>query len=319
MFKEPKCSYPEQVASANFVPPGSGIGLSIVDLFFGTLLIQILQSLFSPKFDRIFEAVTLLGNDAFLVGLTAIIYWCFDKRRGRLLTYVLFLGAFLNFFLKVLIPWPRPPVELRIVEKGEASYGFPSGNAQDATTFWAWVSLDFRKRTLSLLGTVIVLAVGISRIYLGVHYLAQVVGGWGIGLAVVGLGMMIRRRIRWERDGVNVKWQVFFAFATLIRLVLAIIFGAVGEINPGQIGGYLFAFALGAIVEERYIRLGAATGVSRKILRIIIGGAIVATLVFALNQILPLTSLIPAFANSFVRGLAVVLISPAIFKAIERR
>jgi len=300
-------------------PQGTEKALSLADLLFSTQLIQILQSLLSPRFDRIFEAITLLGNDAFLVGLTAIVYWCFDKRRGRLVTYILFLGAYLNFFLKVLIPWPRPPVELRIVEKSESSYGFPSGNTQDATTFWTWVSLDFRKRVLAVLGTVIVLAVGISRIYLGVHYPAQVIGGWAIGFAVAGLGIITVKRIPWGGKEIHVTGQVLFAFATLIPLLIAVILGAAGEINPGQIGGYLFAFSLGTIVEERYVRFGTEIRASRKAVRVVIGGVIVGSLVLALDPILPLTYLVSAFANSFIRGLAVVLISPAVFKIIERR
>ncbi len=293
--------------------------MSVADLLFGTQLIQLLQSLLSPGFDRIFEAITLLGNDAFLVALTATVYWCFDKRRGRLVTYILFFGAYLNFFLKVLIPWPRPPAELRIVEKTESSYGFPSGNTQDATTFWTWISLDFRKRILPVLGTVIVLAIGISRIYLGVHYPAQVIGGWAIGFAVAGLGMITLKRMRWNGGEVHATKQVLFAFMTLIPLSISVLLGAAGEINPGQIGGYLFAFPLGVIVEERYVRFGTEISASRKIIRIIIGGVIVGGLVFALGPILPLAYLVSAFANSFIRGIAVVLIAPAVFKVIERK
>lgn len=291
--------------------------LSFGDLLFGTQLIQILQNLLSPGFDRVFEAVTMLGNDAFLVGLTATVYWCFDKRRGRQVTYILFLGAYLNLFLKVLIPWPRPPVELRIVEKNESSYGFPSGNAQDTTTFWTWISLSFRKRIIAVLGTAMVLAVGISRIYLGVHYPAQVIGGWAIGFAVAGLGMIAMKRLRWDGKAVQATEQLVFAFVTLIPLLIAVLLGAASEINPGQIGGYLFAFSLGVIVEERYVRFGTEISPSKRILRIIIGGAMVGGLVFALDTMLPLAYLVSAFANSFIRGLAVVLIVPAVFKIIE--
>ena len=292
--------------------------MSLADLLFGTQLIEMLQSLLAPGFNLIFMAITLLGNDAVLVGLTAVIYWCFDKRRGRLVTYALFFGAYVNFFLKILVPWPRPPAALRIVEKNETSYGFPSGNAQDSTTFWTWISLDFRKLLLAILGAVIVLAVGISRVYLGVHYPAQVIGGWVIGFAIAGLGALIIRHFPTQSRETRPVSQLLFAFTTLIPLVIAVKMGAAGEINPAQLGGYLFAFSLGAVAEERYVSFKTDISYARRILRIAVGGGIVGFLVIALGPILPLTYLIPAFANSFIRGLAVVLIAPMVFKIIER-
>ncbi len=293
--------------------------MSLAELLFSTQLIEILQSLLAPEFNLIFFAITLLGSDAVLVGLTAIVYWCVDKRRGRLVTYVLFLGAYLNFFLKILIPWPRPPVNFRIVEKDVTGYGFPSGHAQDAATFWAWISLDFRKRTLAVLGTMIVLAVGISRIYLGLHYPAQVVGGWLIGFSVAWLGTLALRHLPTRDKAIQSSHHLLFAFATLIPMGIAVAVGAVGEINAGQVGGYLFAFSLGAIAEDRYVGFRTDISGTRKIVRIAIGGGILGLLVLALGPILPMSHLGPSFANSFIRGLAVVLVVPWIFKIIERK
>ena len=80
--------------------------MSFRELLYGTQLIEILQDLFSPQFDWIFVAITSLGDGTVLVGLGAAIYWCFDKPRGRLVTYILLSGAYLNLFLKILVPWP---------------------------------------------------------------------------------------------------------------------------------------------------------------------------------------------------------------------
>lgn len=293
--------------------------MSFAGLLFGTQLIRALQILLAPAFNQVFIAITLLGNDAVLSGLCAVVYWSFDKRRGRLVTYVLFFGAYLNFLLKVLIPWPRPPAQLRIVERNEMSNGFPSGHAQDTATFWGWLSLDFKKRILPAMGVLVVVAVGISRIYLGVHYPAQVIGGWLIGLAVpiavwLALGQSLKSSGR-----IQFGPQVLFAAATLIPLFLAVGLGATGEVNPGQIGGYLFGFSLGAIAEDRYVGFKTDVGSGRKILRIVIGGAIIGALFLGLDKILPATLLISSFINSLILGVAVVLVAPAVFKIIERK
>jgi len=246
------------------------------------------------------------------------VYWCFDKPRGRLVTYVLLLGAYLNLFLKLLIPWPRPPVNLRIVEKGETSYGFPSGHAQDSTTFWTWISLDLRKRILGIVGTVIVLAVGISRIYLGLHYPAQVIGGWVIGLAVAGIGMRITHYLPSRSQRISKIPQVLFAFATLAPAVVAVALGGAGDVNPARIGGYLFGFSLGSLAEDRYIRFTTRIDHPQKAIRIVVGGAITGFLVLVLGRVIPDAYLIPSLVQSVVLGLTVALVAPSLFSAIER-
>ena len=292
--------------------------MSFADLLFGPELIQFLQSLFGAEFNRIFVGISLLGNDEVLVGLCAIVYWCFDKRRGRLVTYILLFGAYLNFYFKILVPSPRPPVDLRIAERNETSFGFPSGHAQDSTTFWTWISFDFRKRMLAVLGTLIVAAIGISRIYLGVHYPGQVIGGWVIGFAFAGLCALIIQQLPAPTGRVQAVQQALFAIASLIPTFLAVWLGAVGEVNPGLVGGYLFGFSLGAIAEDRFVSFRTDVTTAKRILRIIIGGAMTSLVVLALGRIVPDSSLISSFADSFIRGLTVVLIAPAIFKIVER-
>jgi len=292
--------------------------LSLTGLLFGTELIEILQGLFAPQFDSIFESISLLGSDAVLVALSSMIYWCLDKRRGRTVTYVLFMGAYLNFFLKFLVPWPRPPVEYHIVEKSEIQHGFPSGHAQDSATFWSWIGLDFRKRILPILGMVIVVAVGLSRIYLGVHYPGQVIGGWIIGVAVAGLGMVFLRRLPFRMNEMQAIPQVSFAFVALVPILVAIGLGAAGEVNPIHIGGYLFGFSLGALAEDRYVRFKTEITSAKRILRVVVGSATTGFFVLVLDSILPETGMITGFINAVMRGLTVVVIAPAIFKVIER-
>jgi len=281
-------------------------------------LIEILQSLFAHEFDWIFVAITLLGNDMFLAGLSALVYWCSDKSRGRIVTYVLFFGAYLNFFLKILVPWPRPPVELRMIEKNETSYGFPSGHVQDSTTFWTWIALDLRRWTLAALGVAIVAAVGISRIYLGVHYPAQVIGGYTIGLVVAVIGMFLMQYLPAQTKENSPMLESLFGIAILIPLTVVAVLGVIAEGNPGRIGGYLFGFWLGTLAEARFVGFTTDVTGAQKILRIAIGGVVTGVSVLVLGLILPESYLVPSFASSLIQGLTVALIVPLVFRRIER-
>lgn len=278
-----------------------------------------LQGMFAPEFNWIFLAITLLGSDVVLVGLSAAVYWCVDKPRGRLVTYILLLSAYLNYFLKIFVLWPRPPVGLRIAEKNETSYGFPSGHAQDSTTFWTWIALGFRKRILSVLGAITVAAVGISRIYLGLHYPAQVIGGWVIGLAVAGFATLVLRHIPQRNKEIRVIPQLLFAISTLVPLAIAAALNAADIVNAAQIGGYLFGFSIGTLAEDRYVHFTIDIGLRQRIIRLVVGGALTGALVLALGPILPDNYLISSFANSVIRGLFVAVIVPVLFGLIEHR
>jgi len=290
--------------------------LPLSEILFGIQLIEILQLFFAPEHNWLFISITFLGNDTLLAGLGAVVYWCLDKSRGRLVTYVLFFGAYLNFFLKVLVVWPRPPVELRIVEKNDTSYGFPSGHAQDSTTFWAWTSLTFRRRFLGVLGIAIVSGVGISRVYLGLHYPAQVIGGYAVGLGVASVGTIVVRYFKPQNRNKSI-W-LLFTIAILAPLAAGVALGVGGQMNLSRIGGYLLGFWLGTLAETRYVRFTTEVTRAQRAVRILVGAAVTGFLILALSESLPGTNFISSFVSALIQGSTVALVVPLLFAIIER-
>jgi hypothetical protein len=252
------------------------------------------------------------------VGIAALIYWCFDKRQGRLLTYVLFFGAYLNFFLKVLIPWLRPPSELRLAEKDEISFGFPSGHVQDSTTVWTWVSMTFKKRIFPIIGIVLVSAIGISRIYLGLHYPVQVIGGAIVGLGFVALASLILKHIPYQAGKMQPLSHIVFSLLTVLPLILSVtLLGATGDAT--RIAGFLFGFSIGALFEDRYVGFRTDITLTRRIIRIIVAGVVGAIVLGLLSLTIQGVDLASVFLNSVLQGLTIVLVIPSVFKIVERR
>ncbi|RLM56579.1 phosphatase PAP2 family protein [Halobellus sp. Atlit-31R] len=142
----------------------------------------------------VFWALTHLGNPYLLLASVALAYLLGDRiglsRRAAVFALALGLCAIgLTTGLKHFFGLPRPPISYR------DGLGFPSGHALGATMFWGGVAVlatrgRWRQR-LAVAG-VVVATVALSRVVIGVHYLADVVAGVGIGvgfLAVaVGLG-----------------------------------------------------------------------------------------------------------------------------------
>jgi undecaprenyl-diphosphatase len=136
-----------------------------------------------------FRVVTFFGSPAVAVAIGAVVCVLL-YRRGRfidaaLLPLVLAGAELLNVVLKLSFHRARPEVAFVHLD----TYSFPSGHAMASTaaygalTYLAWSRLRTRRRRLSLLAvTVVFLAlIGFSRIYLGVHYLSDVLAGFAGG------------------------------------------------------------------------------------------------------------------------------------------
>ena len=133
-----------------------------------------------------------LWTDVLLLA-AAFLVW--RRPRAALLLVVVALASWwTNEAVKAIVKRPRPAEAVRPPVPVPPSYSFPSGHAQNTMTIYfaaallAVRGLDRRRRLgLLALALLMALAVGTSRLYLGVHYLTDVVGGWlaGLGFALL--------------------------------------------------------------------------------------------------------------------------------------
>jgi undecaprenyl-diphosphatase len=141
------------------------------------------------------ENTTLLGNGGVLAGVTiAAVLLLLVLRRWRTascVTAAALVCLCCNEAVKPLVGRDRPNVSWRFVEL-PASASFPSGHALGSMTVYGSLALTvgvrLRRRTASVLviaaGLSLALLIGFTRVYLGVHYLSDVLAGWGIGLTL---------------------------------------------------------------------------------------------------------------------------------------
>jgi membrane-associated phospholipid phosphatase len=162
----------------------------------------------SPPLTTFFLVVTALGSAEVLalLGLVVAVVYGLRRRWLYLGTWLAALagGAVLNELLKGLFARPRPSFADPLVL--ETGYGFPSGHAMlslivyGVLAYFAVLGLrTWRARTAVVLGAaLLVLLIGFSRMYLGVHYFSDVVAGCtagGVWLSALITGMeTIRRR-----------------------------------------------------------------------------------------------------------------------------
>jgi membrane-associated phospholipid phosphatase len=155
-------------------------------------VIVAVQGLLAPL-DRAMIAVTALGDEAVLGALAVAVYATGRRRAAFSLCGALLASAALNLVLKFALRLPRPPAELQRV--AALDYAFPSGHAQLATSFWTLLGSRIRPRLVVPLGAAVVSVVCLSRLYLGVHYLGDVLAGVAVGVAVVAAWRAIEPRL----------------------------------------------------------------------------------------------------------------------------
>jgi membrane-associated phospholipid phosphatase len=143
----------------------------------------------------LFAAVTDLGDPLFFIVLVSLVYWLTDHRTGVRVIAALLLVFGLTTGLKELLAIERPPEGLRAIEA--EGFGIPSGHASGSTAVYGsfaalydWGSRRLRYAVAAVLAGL----VSLSRLVIGVHYVADVVAGIALGLAVVALVVRYRER-----------------------------------------------------------------------------------------------------------------------------
>lgn len=220
-------------------------------------VLQFLSNIRSPLLNKVFEIITISTETVILLLVMAIVYWCFDKKLGQKLGFVLLLSMTTNGFVKNLVKASRP-FERGVVEplrKHTATgYSFPSGHTQAATTFWVVWMAYINKKWLYYIGIIIIALIGLSRIYLGVHWPIDVMAGIGFGILSVIVGQYIFERINSLEGKILLLGGWLLLFSTMFLKFDADYIKAIG----GMTG-----FLIGYWLEQRYI--GFSTKASFKI------------------------------------------------------
>jgi membrane-associated phospholipid phosphatase len=128
---------------------------------------------------------TFLGYPQAYMVIVAVIYWSVDRKIGLRLAIFLPVVSSVNSILKQAFHAPRPYwLDPRIKAiRVSNGFGMPSGHAQ-ASVGWIYAGSLLKRGWFWVLAIVIVLLIGISRVYLGVHFPSQVVAGWLAGILV---------------------------------------------------------------------------------------------------------------------------------------
>jgi membrane-associated phospholipid phosphatase len=181
-------------------------------LFANTLL----QSL-GGWLTAIMEGFSFLGTEDFFLLFIPILYWSVDARAGIKIGLILILSNLFGSAFKMAFHTPRPywfaPGAVTAFAN-ETSFGFPSIHSLTAASVWglsAW--LIRHKGRLWIAPAVVIVMVGLSRLYLGVHFLWDVLGGWALVLLLVWAFLKLEKPVG--------AWAAKFSLAAQVGLAAA--------------------------------------------------------------------------------------------------
>ncbi|MFW9958906.1 MAG: phosphatase PAP2 family protein [Candidatus Odinarchaeota archaeon] len=289
-------------------------------MFFDPGLTDVLRNIM-PGLGDLFLIITEFGSELVFIGVLLTLYWAVNKKEAILATYLLVFALLSNYWLKIIIAKERPPVSNWYPGADAPNYSTPSGHSQSSASLYGWFTIRVRKWWMAVIAVTITVLVGISRIYLGVHYLGDVLLGWGIGIITVIAFVYLENPMR----------QFFSRFKQEYLLMSLVIIGFVMTLiayflpqppndNFGAVGGLTMGLALGLVLENRFVGFSVEVQEGERlklVLRVIIGFVLVFGVMLGLAPILPTEEIWLRALRYMLIALTGVFVWPAIFKRMN--
>ena len=225
---------------------------------------------FSPALDLPFKSVTFLGNLEFFLLFMPLIYWCIDRRMGARLLVLFLISAYVNAIAKLVAGQPRPfQYDSRVQPLVHAAGGgLPSGHTQGTVVVWGYLVSQHRSGILLVIAVFLMIAVPISRLYLGVHFPTDLLGGYFLGALLLTLYLRFALKVETWLVSKGVIWQT--AVAVILPIILFWV-SPQGSRYALSACGALLGFLPGIVLERRWIRFCSDGSLLKRSVRFIVG------------------------------------------------
>ena len=299
-------------------------------------LLRALATIRNPLLDQIVAAVTMLGEETFFMMMGLIIFWCINKTWGYRFMIIGLAGTAVNQLLKAIFLIPRPWIldpTFTIVEAAReqaSGYSFPSGHTQSAATVFGTLAAWVNKTWVTVACIVLILAVGFSRMYLGVHTPLDVGVSLLTGAATVILFVQLFRYAKNNRKakivigiGVLVLMLVFLLYVTFAPVTERNIaeFDQHAVENAWKLLGTTCGMMLAWWIDDRYTHFNTKAVWWAQVLKVILGAALVVGVKSGLKPVFNILfgdAMFPHFLRYFLMVAVGAILWPASFRFFGR-
>ena len=270
--------------------------------------IKAIQTVASPGLDVILTVFNFLSQQYFLVILVTLIYWTYDKQKGEQLAYSLIFATTLSCGIKGVFKTQRPYTYdgVRGVNtKSAPGYSFPSADTSAAATTASTLSSWTDKPVFKILLAVYVIIIGFARMYFGLHFPVDILGGLIIGCGV-GVGIKKIFSIIYS--------PVLIGFISVLILIPFMFFDP--QPDYFKAFGLMLGALCGVFIEHNYINFGYKISNGKKAARFLIGLICLTAISLISKRFFPRTNFF-FLLEKFLLTFFAVGIYPAIFKKFK--
>lgn len=304
-------------------------------------LVLFLQSF--PWALPVMKLASLLGTKEFFLLLLPAVYWCCNAALGFRLALIMTVSYGINAILKALWHSPRPYWVSHDVAawSREPSFGLPSGHAQISVSFWGLLASCFHSFRAMVAVILLCLLIGLSRIYLGVHFPQDVIAGWIAGGLLLGAFLYGQSHLGERLSRLSLKMQVatslaaslaMLAFFALSRSALAgwqmpeiwaanALAGTAVPIDPLsakdalQAAGMLFGMASGYALLQQQGGFSVRGTARQRLARYLLGMAGLLVIWYGLGAVSSFAYVL-SYLRAMLAGLWVAFIAPLCFQKV---
>lgn len=277
----------------------------------------------NPILDFLANIASAVGEQTFVIAVILYIFYNYDKKKGfGLFTSVLFAVLGMGI-LKAVVRAPRPFQVLESIDgkrlETATGYSFPSGHTTTGAAFYTALALTFKKRPVSILCAVMMALVGLSRLYLGVHWPIDVFAGLLLGVVI---SFTVSRYLNALYDDKNkrIRLSLWIGSLSLAAGAITAILLNTGTIDEVAFTDLMKVFALGGggylgfALENKKVNFTVEEKRSKQIVRYFIG--LVGILLFMGAKVIIPESLYAV--GSFVRYTLVGLWATGLYPLIGK-
>lgn len=289
-------------------------------------ILRFLHRIATPFLDLLANGASFFGEETFVIAIVLLVFWNINKQKGfalymNVLTSVLIMGI-----LKAVVRAPRPFVVLDDIagkRMGTATgYSFPSGHTTTAASFYTSLALLLKKRICSIIAAIMIVLVGVSRLYLGVHWPNDVFAGLLIGVSISFL--LYRWSLQLFEDRVRlVRFSIRYGLiATLASLILSVLLN-MELVDPVAFNDLMKTLALagagllGFGFEEQIVRYRVEASLTKKILRYLLGMGVVIAIIASKALFPPSIYAISSFIRYSLVGVWATVLFPITGKSLH--